>query len=200
VFFHRGQGWGAMAPGHDDDVSLGARVRAFREARRLSVRRLAAMAGLSPSLVSQFERGQSNVSIGALRRIAQALGLATADLFDTGEITQHRFVRREDRPVLRAGPGTRKYLISPRPAKHAEVYTAEIGPGGTTSEEPYTHGCSQEILLVLRGRIRCWVGEDSFEMSEGDSVEYQTDIPHRAANSGTDTAEILWVISPPSAH
>jgi transcriptional regulator with XRE-family HTH domain len=184
----------------DDASALGGRVRSYREARHLSVRGLAAMTDLSPSLVSQFERGQTNVSIGSLRRIADALGLTTADLFDTSEVAPHRLLRRADRPSLPAGPGTRKYLISPRPSKHVEVYTAELEPGGTTSERPYVHGASQEILLVLRGRIRCWVGEDSFEMCGGDSVEYQTDLPHRAENSGDEPAEVLWVISPPSSH
>ena len=184
-----------------DEVSaLGARVRELRQQRWMTLRDLAAAAGVSPSLVSQFERGQANVSVGVLRRIAQALGLATADLFDAGPGTAHQLVRRRERPKLPAGPGTWKYLVSAAPAKYVEVYTAEIQSGGLTSDEPYAHGSSQEILLVLRGQVTCQVGDTSFEMFEGDSVEYRTDVPHRAVNTSSEPAEVLWVISPPSIH
>lgn len=185
----------------ENEVSaLGARVRALRQQRRVTLRELAGNAGVSPSLISQFERGQVNVSVGVLRRIAQALGLATADLFDAGTAASHQLVRRRERPRLPTGPGAWKYLVSAAPAKHVEVYTAEIQPGGLTSDEPYAHGSSQEILLVLRGEITCQVGDSSFEMFEGDSVEYQTDVPHRVANTSKEPAEVLWVISPPSIH
>ncbi|MBF8188596.1 helix-turn-helix transcriptional regulator [Nonomuraea sp. K274] len=168
----------------------------------MTVRSLAVEAKASASFISQLERGQTSSSIGMLRRIASALGLTVADLFNEEDEIGHRVVRREARPELPTGPGTRKFLISQRPLQHVEVYAGEFDPGSSTGDEPYSHGASQEIFLVLRGRITLWLGpHDSAAahvLGPGDSVEYRTSIPHRVVNESDETAEILWIIAPPT--
>ncbi|MEV0236348.1 cupin domain-containing protein [Nonomuraea sp. NPDC050786] len=185
-----------------ENARLGARIRAYRTMRRMTVRALAAEAKASASFISQLERGQTSSSIGMLRRIASALGLTVADLFNEEEELGHRVVRRESRPELRTSPGTRKFLISQRPLQNVEVYVAEFDPGSSTGDEPYTHGDSQEILLVLRGQVTLWLGSDGSAAAHllrpGDSVEYRTSLPHRVANERDETAEVVWVVSPPT--
>ncbi|GGO80585.1 helix-turn-helix domain-containing protein [Nonomuraea cavernae] len=185
-----------------ETVRLGARIRAYRTMRRLTVRGLAGLAGASPSFVSQLERGRTSASVGMLRRISGALGITVADLFNEDDGAGHRVVRRLERPELPAGPGTRKYLISQRPLQNLEVYAGEFEPGASTGGEPYSHGDSQEILLVLRGRVTVWLGPPAEAVANtlapGDSVEYRTSIPHRVVNDGDGTAEVLWVVSPPT--
>jgi transcriptional regulator with XRE-family HTH domain len=185
-----------------DTVRLGARIRAYRAMRQMTLRDLAGQAGASPGFISQLERGRTSASIGMLRRIAGVLGLAVADLFSEGDVVEHRIVRRSDRPELHTSPGTRKYLISQRPLQNMEVYSGEFDPGASTGEELYTHGDSQEILLVLRGWATLWIGPPesaaSYELETGDSIEYRTSTPHRVVNEGPESLEVLWVISPPT--
>ncbi|MGI5272622.1 helix-turn-helix domain-containing protein [Nonomuraea sp. CA-218870] len=185
-----------------ETARLGARIRAYRNMRRMTVRGLAVEANASPSFISQLERGHSSASIGMLRRIATALGLTVADLFNEEDEPGHRVLRRAARPELRTAPGTRKYLISQRPLQNLEVYAGELDPGTSTGDEPYAHGESQEILLVLRGRVTVWLGPTGSAspqvLGPGDSVEYRTSIPHRVANEGDEPAEVIWMISPPT--
>lgn len=185
-----------------DTVRLGARIRAYRAMRQMTLRDLAGQAGASAGFISQLERGHTSASIGMLRRIAGALGLTVADLFSEGEVVGHRLVRRSDRPELPTGPGTRKYLISQRPLQNLEIYSGEFDPGASTGDESYTHGDSQEILLVLRGRAVLWIGPPesavSYELGPGDSIEYRTSTPHRVLNEGADPLEVLWMIGPPT--
>ncbi|MEU8106232.1 XRE family transcriptional regulator [Nonomuraea muscovyensis] len=185
-----------------ETARLGARIRAYRTMRRLTVRALAGAAQASPSFISQLERGQTSASVGMLRRIAQALGLTVAELFSDDAEVGHRVVRRAERPALPAGPGARKFLVSQRPLRDVEVYAGELDPGASTGDEPYTHGDSQEIFLVLRGRVAVWLGPpgeaEPHVLGPGDSVEYRTSVPHRAVNDGDETAEVLWVVSPPT--
>ncbi|MEO3869934.1 cupin domain-containing protein [Nonomuraea sp. B12E4] len=185
-----------------ENARLGARIRAYRNMRHMTVRALAAQAQASASFISQLERGQTSSSIGMLRRISSALGLTVADLFNEEDHVGHRVVRREARPELRTAPGTRKFLISQRPLRNVEVYAGEFEPGSSTGAEPYAHGDSQEILLVLRGRITLWLGPrgtaDVHVLDPGDSVEYRTSVPHRIVNESDGPAEALWVIAPPS--
>lgn len=180
------------------DVALGARIREYRTMRRMSLRALGEAAGASPGFLSQLERGQVNASIGTLRRIAAALGLTMADLFDQDSAPGPRVVRRADRPTLHAAPGSRKYLVSQRPLSHLEVYAGEFDPGASTGDEAYTHGDSQEILLVLSGAVRVELDGRAHDLEAGDSIEYRSSVPHRVVNHREAPAEVLWIVSPPT--
>lgn len=182
----------------DDAAALGARIREFRQARGISLRRLAQAAGVSAGFLSQVERGRANASIGALRRVAGNLGLTVADLFAEDAAEWPRLVRRQERPTLPAGPAARKYLLSRRPLKYLEAYAGEFDPGGSTGEEQYTHGDAHELFLVISGEVTLWLGEQVVEMRAGDSIEYSTATPHRAANTGEGVAEVLWLVAPPT--
>ncbi|MGH3313411.1 MAG: helix-turn-helix domain-containing protein [Streptomyces sp.] len=185
-----------------EEVRLGIAIRAYRTMRRMTLRSLAAEAGASPSFISQLEHGRTSVSVGMLRRIAGALGITVADLFAPGASVGHRVVRHADRPELPAGPGTRKYLITPRPLQNLEIYGGEFDPGASTGDEPYAHGDAQEIFMVLRGRIVLCLGPAEsaacHELAAGDTSEYRTSTPHRMVNEGSEPAEVLWIISPPT--
>lgn len=170
--------------------------------RKMPLRELAERAGASPSFVSQLERGQTSASIGMLRRIAGALGLTVADLFSEEDEVGHRVLPREHRPELPTGPGARKYLVSQRPLRNVEVYVGEFDPGASTGDEPYTHGDSQEIFVVLDGRVTLWLGDQdearSYELAAGDSIEYRTSVPHRVVNATEEPAEVMWIVAPPT--
>ncbi|MEU4231837.1 cupin domain-containing protein [Nonomuraea sp. NPDC026600] len=185
-----------------ETADLGVRIRAYRTMRQMTLRGLAAQAQASASFISQLERGQTSASIGMLRRIAEALGITVADLFSEQDEVGHRVVRRAERPELPTKPGTRKYLISQRPLQNLEMYAGALDPGASTGDEPYSHGDSQEIFLILRGQVTLWLGPAdsaaSHVLGPGDSVEYRTSMPHRVVNDGDETAEVLWTISPPT--
>ncbi|HTO07192.1 MAG TPA: response regulator [Myxococcota bacterium] len=61
---------------------LGARIRSLRKGRSLTLRQLANKTALSVSLISQIELGKSAASVATLRKLATALGVSLADLFD----------------------------------------------------------------------------------------------------------------------
>ncbi|HEV7787390.1 MAG TPA: cupin domain-containing protein [Pseudonocardia sp.] len=190
-------------PSGSDRERLGARIRAYRTMRKISLRSLAEFAGASASFISQLERGHTSASVGMLRRIAGSLGLTMADLFSEDAASGPRVLHRADRPELPAGPGARKFLISRQPVQNVEVYSGQFEPGSSTGPDPYTHGDAQEFLLVLHGHVVLRLGEpgqqDEHRLSAGDSIEYRTSSPHRLDTHGSTAAEVLWIISPPTS-
>jgi transcriptional regulator with XRE-family HTH domain len=189
----------APAAASSAEVDVGARLRAIRHLRRATLKTVADRAGLSESFLSQVERGKASPSVASLTRIAGALGVQVADLFEAHTArSDPRVLRREHRPTLGFGNRARKYLLTPRPLENLEVFTAEFVPGGSTGDEPYTHGESEELVVVLSGRIQLQLGERLFELEQGDSLDYLSSTPHRVANAGDDIAEVMWIISPPS--
>ena len=180
-------------------VDVGERLRAIRRLRRATLKTVADRADLSESFLRQVERGRANASVASLKRIAAALGVNVADLFEpNGSTGRPRVLTRESRPNLAFGQLGRKFMLTPRPLEHLQVIVGELDTGGSTGEEPYTHGDSEELLVVLEGHVSLQLGADLFELSAGDSIDYRSSVAHRLVNIGSDSAEVMWIISPPS--
>ena len=173
-------------------------MRDIRRFRRATLRTIAERAGVSESFLSQVERGRASASVASLRRIAGALGVSVADLFDSSGPPQPRVLRRDDRPSLGFGVLGTKRLLTPRPLQHLEVFVGDLDVGGSTGEEPYAHGDSEELLIVLTGNVQLELGGDVHELEAGDSIDYRSSTPHRVTNIGDERAEVIWIISPPS--
>lgn len=180
-------------------VDVGERLRAIRRLRRATLKTVADRAELSESFLSQVERGRANASVASLKRIAAALGVNVADLFEpNGSAAKPRVLRRGARPNLAFGRLGRKFMLTPRPLENLQVIVGELERGGSTGDEPYTHGDSEELLVVVEGSVSLQLGIETFELSDGDSIDYRSSTPHRLVNVGDDTAEVMWIISPPS--
>jgi transcriptional regulator with XRE-family HTH domain len=179
-------------------LEVGERLRAIRLLRRLTLREVADAAGVSESFVSQLERGRSSASVATLQRLAAAVGIEISDLFADESQSGPRVLRRRQRQLLEWGHLGRKALLTPKPFHSLEVVAAAFDPGGSTGDEPYTHGDSEELLLVLEGRVHVQLGSELLDLSKGDGVNYRSSTPHRVSNPGDASAEVLFVISPPS--
>src|SRR5918912_1122041 len=188
----------SSAPEVAADVDVGERLRELRRFRRATLKTIADRSGLSESFLSQVERGRSSASIASLRRIAEALGVSIADLFEPDGVPGPRVLRRAERPALAFGVLGRKLLLTPRPLHNLEVFVGELGVGGSTGEQPYAHGDSQELFVVLAGHVQLEVGGERFELEHGDSIEYRSSTPHRVSNVGDGLAEVMWIVSTPS--
>jgi transcriptional regulator with XRE-family HTH domain len=180
-------------------VDVGERLRAIRRLRRVTLKTVADRAELSESFLSQVERGRANASVASLKRIAAALGVNVADLFEpNGRQARPRVLRRENRPALAFGTLGRKFMLTPRPLELLQVIVGELDAGGSTGDEPYTHGDSEELLVVLSGIVSVQLATQVFELCTGDSIDYRSSTPHKLSNIGGDPAEVMWIISPPS--
>lgn len=179
--------------------AIGEKVKAFRTARRMSLRALGEATGTTASFLSQLERGLSGVNISTLMRIAGALGISLTDLFEEATPPVGRVLRKAERPALPPAEGYRKMLLSRRPIRDMEVYIGEFDPGGSTGDKPYSHGDSHELFFVIRGRIELTLGDERHVLLSGDSIEYPSSVPHKTVNIGEEPAEVVWMIAPPTS-
>jgi transcriptional regulator with XRE-family HTH domain len=188
----------SSAPDVRSEVDVGERLRDIRRFRRATLKTIADRAGVSESFLSQVERGRASASIASLRRIAGALGVTVADLFEPEGPPRPRVLRRDQRPSLAFGVLGRKLLLTPRPLQHLEVFVGELDTGGSTGAEPYAHGDSEELFVVLSGNVQLELDGDVHDLETGDSIDYRSSTPHRVTNVGEERAEVMWIISPPS--
>ena len=185
-------------PGASPPDDLGPRLRLLRRSRRLTLRDVADATGLSESFLSQVERGKADASVASLRRIAQTFGIGIHDLFDPAGQRGSRVLRHAERDVLRFGDRAEKWLLTPPPLLALEILVCEFAPGGSTGADAYTHGDSEEVFVVLEGRIELEVDGEVTVMEAGDSARYRSSLAHRAANVGTGTAKALYTMTPPT--
>jgi transcriptional regulator with XRE-family HTH domain len=181
-----------------DEAEVGHRLRRVRLARRRTLRDVASHAGISEGFLSQIERGRANASIATLRRIANELEVSMGELFHSGDDGRAMVLRALERPVLSFGILGRKWLLTQSPDRELDAFLAEFEPNGSTGPEPYTHGDSEEFLLVLRGHVSFELGAQNFDMGPEDSIVYRSSVPHRLVESAGERAVTLWVTTPPS--
>ncbi len=179
--------------------SLGVRLRLLRAARGLTIKDVAGRAALTESFISQLERDRVNPSVASLQRITSALGTSLGQLFDEVTPPAGRVVRRAQRARL-TYPGLRAtdYLVSPDLSGKLEVIWAEADPGGGSGDQPYAHGGDEECVVVIRGHLEVWVGDDRYVLHAGDAITFSSRVAHRWKNVGRGKLEALWAITPPS--
>ncbi|MBI3972598.1 MAG: cupin domain-containing protein [Chloroflexi bacterium] len=189
-------------------VALGRNIRALRRERGLSTVQVARAIGVSPSLISQIERGLSAPSLDVLHSIAGYLGVPVGVLFapdaETNVAPQPMIAQASPRAqVVRRGqrktlglPGSVTYELLSPDLKHAiELIWVEFAPG---QEGPiYSHE-GEEQMVVIRGQMHYWVAGDLFVLDAGDAITIDASQPHRAANLGKDPAVVVAAITPPS--
>jgi transcriptional regulator with XRE-family HTH domain len=180
------------------EANVGGQLRTLRHSRRLTLREIGDRADLSESFLSQLERGQTGATIASLQRIARALGVEVSDLFAASEPRRPRVVRYDERQRVAWGQLGRKALLTPKPFEFLEVVAAELQPGGSTGDEPYSHGDSEELLHVTKGAVELELGGEVITLCAGDSAHYRSSTSHRVSNPGHVDAEVLFIVSPPS--
>lgn len=175
-------------------VDIGMRLREARLRQKLSLAEVAERSGLSASFISNVERGINDPTIGSLQAILGALGMSMADLFRAPSC--QRVVRRNERlQMVTADGGKVLYeLITPPGEKRIEGMLLVVQPGAGSGLVPHSHR-GVEVGLILRGRLRYWLGDEVYDLEEGDSITYEATIPHRYANEGDEECVSLWVLA-----
>ena len=189
-----------MSAGVDDELALGSRIRAIRERQGRSLRSVAEAAGVSESFLSQVERGVASPSVASLRGIATALDESIANFFEEREGSSlGQLVRVADRRRL-VHPKRHwiDLILTPRTSSKLQVIMSIVEPGQGSGQEPYAHDSDEECVIILQGTLRFWVGDEEYLLEEGDTLLFESRVPHRNVNPGPGRTEVLWITTPPS--
>lgn len=177
------------------DAQLGRRIREFRTERGLTLAGLAVRVGVTRSFLSSVERGIAYPSILVLRSIAAALEVPVFLLF-TGRESNGIVVRRGERKMIRPPNAPYSYeLVSPDVQHRMEMIIMRLKPGA--DPKPLAHA-GEECALVLKGHVVLTIGGIDYELSEGDSIYYNSGLPHCARVIGNEEAQVVSAITPPS--
>lgn len=158
-------------------------------------------ASLSISFLSQVERNLLTPSVSALKRVADVLDIPAGSLmFGTENRNGNTGIG-----VVRGN--ARKRVVFPDSKIEYEMLTPDLrrrmsvlwlkAPPHSESGPVFSHD-GEDSVIVLKGRLKIEIGDVWHELGKGDSIYFNSELPHRWRNDGSSVAEVIWVSTPPS--
>jgi transcriptional regulator with XRE-family HTH domain len=175
---------------------LGERVRALRGERGLTLDLLAGCSGVSRAMISKLERGEKNPTLVVAAKVAEGLGVSLSQLVGVEEKREIVVVPRERRMVMRdPGTGFERQLLSPSFGGRGIEFIRNVIPEGSTSGEfpPHRRGV-EEYVVVEKGQLRAFLGEEDYLLEEGDALYFDAGVPQRFDNVGDGECSYYLVI------
>ena len=179
-------------------TSLGARIKGLRAERGLQQRQLAEKAGMTPSMVSQIESGRLTPSLHTLGKVAAALGVPIAALFDGQPAGSILITRRQDYPVVSFEGSSERWAVLGaglfQGKIRAVISTLDGRARGVTTDKVIIKPGQMKLFYVIAGKVGLVYNGERHQLSAGDSALLDGGAPHGWENLGTGKAQALWVI------
>lgn len=179
---------------------LGARVRTYREKLGLSIEDLAKNSGLDLEVVQRTESGESYPPISVLIRLSRALGQKLGTFMDDQFVPDPVITRADERREETSAHkgGTTPYHYFPlgknKTDRHMEPLFIRMDPG---AEKVLSSHEGEEFIVVVSGQVELIYGQETHQLSPGDSLYYNSLVPHYLGAMGDEPAEIYAVIYMP---
>ncbi|AKB12695.1 transcriptional regulator, XRE family with cupin sensor [Methanosarcina thermophila] len=189
-----------------EENRVGSKIRQLREAKEMTIEELAEASQSSAELIRQLEDGALIPSLTPLIKIARALGVRLGTFLDDMPQSGPVIVRAgRSEKVVRFSGKTEKpkesalefySLASDKADRHMEPFIIDIHPSPNESHPLSSHE-GEEFIYVLSGEIEIFYGKDVQRLSAGDSIYYDSIVPHDVHAAGEGDAKILAVIYAP---
>jgi transcriptional regulator with XRE-family HTH domain len=199
--------------------ALGERLRQRRLERRISLRELARRLGISASLVSQIETGRLQPSVRTLYAIVSELSVSLDEVFSPDEDTPEplpearshgadevsgaaeappgriRIARGSQRRGIELQTGIRWERLAAWADPEVEfLYNIyEVGAASSAANALVRHN-GREFGIVTSGQLHVTVGFDDYALGPGDSIAFESSIPHRLYNEGPEPVHAIWIV------
>ena len=177
---------------------MGERLRELRERLGLSQRALATRAGVTNGMISLIEKNRSSPSVATLKKILDGLSMSLAEFFAVGKPEQDKLFFRADE-LVEIGGGAISYrqVGSSLQGKALQLLHERLEPGADTGAAMLRHE-GEEGGVVVRGEIELTVGTATRVLRAGDAYAFESNVPHRFRNLGSEPCEIVSACTPPS--
>jgi transcriptional regulator with XRE-family HTH domain len=191
---------GTEPPARDHSMSVGERAKAVREKKGLSLQDVSQRTGIDVDRLGQIEAGEVAPPLGTVIRLAKALEMRMGYFISGRGQKAYTIVREGDRRVVSRYDTTRaKYygyqyesLAPNKRDRHMDPFLVSLEPS-KTEEERSTHA-GQEFIYVLEGEVEVRLEQEVHILKLGDSIYYDSTVPHLVKAYGDNPTRILAVL------
>ena len=176
-------------------MELGAKIKRLRLQCGLTQEELADRCELTKGYISQLENELTSPSIQTLLDVLSALGTTAAEFFAEDE--EEKVVFTPDDFFEKEAEGHKiTWLVPNSQRNEMEPILIEVEPGHASVKDMPHEG--EEFGYVLRGEVVLRLGKNEYALRAGDSFYYEGGKVHFIENRSAETAEVIWVASPPT--
>ena len=188
-----------------DDNRLGEKIVTLRTAHHLSSRDLADRCGCDVSVIEGLERGELPASLAPLIKITRALGVRLGTLMDDDENLGPAYIDRDQmeevertKSLETTSGGDLSYfsLAAGRPSRHMDPVVITVDPSGEADHELVGHE-GEEWLYGMEGCIEIEYGKELYVLHPGESIYYDSIVPHQVRAHDGQKAKFLAVVHTP---
>ena len=184
---------------------VGSRIRKFREAQNISLEQLAESTGLGVDFLVTLEEDSVYPSIGPLQKIARVLKVRLGTFMDDVVCQDPVITRKESRDAVL----TMKHTAAKRPLyryfalakgkvdRNMEPFFIEVLPEPEEDRKLSSHQ-GEEFIIVHSGRLLVKYGQEMQVLEAGDSVYYNSVVPHYVGAYGDEACSIYAVLYHPA--
>ncbi len=177
-------------------IQMGENLRRLRQVYGMSQRELARLAGMTNGAISMIEQNRVSPSVASLKKILAAFGLSLAEFFSNDFKPDTRaFYRAADMTRIADGPLVLRQVGAGLNHRKLQVLHETYAPGGDTGPTMLSHE-GEESGVVVRGNIEVTVGGQCQVLGPGDGYYFNSRLPHRFRNTGTEVCEIVSACTP----
>lgn len=182
------------------EVDVGSRLRVLRTERSLSIRALAEKSGLSINTLGLIENGKTSPSVSTLQQVALALELPITAFFETNAPqSKIAHIKANRRPHVAFEHGGLEDLGAGLTDRAVEPFLVRLEPFANSGSNPIVH-TGYEFVFCLEGRIAYTIETQTFLLEPGDSLLFESHLPHRWQNVGEVPSQSLLVLFPTDAR
>lgn len=182
-------------------AQVGGRIKKVREEKKLSLTDLAKRTGYSSAIISQIENHLLSPSLGTLIQISHALEVPLSKLFGEKKGHSYSIVRKDERKLIsrfasKEGVNygyTYESLGYDKKNRRMEPFIVTLEPATVKHEKLSSHS-GEEFIYVLEGKMEVALGNLKDTLSPGDSIYYDSTLPHHVACAGNNPTKILAVL------
>ena len=182
-------------------MKVSERIRTFRERLNMTVEALAEASGINANVIAAIEAGEAYPALGVLVRLSRALGQRLGTFMDDQQVTDPVVVRAEDRAAKAAphkGSGTEGLRYSPlgrgKSDRHMEPFFIDVDAG---CNAPVSSHEGEEFLFILSGEALLVYGNEEHILRAGDSVYYNSLVPHAVRATADQNATLVATVFMP---
>lgn len=184
-----------MATKKVDEKSFGAKMKQLRQLRKLSFETLANKTGLSNRYLKEIEEGRIIPPVSAVIQISKALSIDSGSFLSAEEQEALARKRRESF-YKRTQAYSYKTLTPEAETKHMKAFLVTIDPKQDHRMVEYRHE-GEEFIYVLKGEVEVRVGENENHLKKGETLHFDSGIPHKLRNLSDEESKLLVVLYTP---
>lgn len=174
---------------------VGKRIRSLRRFQGLTSDELAKKTNVSQSMISQIERGQVSPSLETLWKLSHSLKVPVFSFFETEENSAVTLTRKDEgNRIKRVRQNVEYELLSPSSGKQMSFFKMIVSPG-ERSDDPLMFHEGEECGLMLVGSLQLEIEGEVYVIEEGDSIYFDSSLPHRFMNNGDTNAVAVWTMT-----